>query len=98
MSRLADAFSRAHDDGRAALVAYLCAGDPSLALRLRQIAAALAHDLARPPAAGQVVGCGLRAQPLASRGELHGRDLAELLRPGDEELRQGFKSQQAVQI
>ena len=40
MSRLADAFARARAEERAALVIYLCAGDPSLAITPRLIAAA----------------------------------------------------------
>ena len=40
MSRLADAFARAAAEDRAALVIYLCAGDPSLALTPRLIVAA----------------------------------------------------------
>ena len=40
MSRIADAFARAKSEDRAALVIYLCAGDPSLALTPDLIVAA----------------------------------------------------------
>lgn len=40
MSRLGDAFARAREEGRAALVAYLCAGDRGLALTPRLLVAA----------------------------------------------------------
>jgi tryptophan synthase alpha chain len=40
VSRLADAFARARAEERAALIIYLCAGDPSLELTPRLIAAA----------------------------------------------------------
>ncbi|HJL16214.1 MAG TPA: tryptophan synthase subunit alpha [Sandaracinaceae bacterium LLY-WYZ-13_1] len=40
MSRIAQAFARARADDRAALVIYLCAGDPSLALTPRLVEAA----------------------------------------------------------
>jgi len=40
MSRVADAFARARDEQRAALIIYLCAGDPSLELTPRLIEAA----------------------------------------------------------
>ena len=40
MGRLAQAFARAHGENRAALVAYLCAGDPDLATTTRLIRAA----------------------------------------------------------
>lgn len=40
MSRIAEAFARADEEGRAALVIYLCAGDPSLQLTPRLIVAA----------------------------------------------------------
>lgn len=39
-SRIAEAFARAKDERRAALVIYLCAGDPSLAITPRLIVAA----------------------------------------------------------
>ena len=40
MSRLADAFARARDERRAALVIYLCAGDPDLDTTVRLVGAA----------------------------------------------------------
>jgi tryptophan synthase alpha chain len=40
VSRLGDVFARAKRENRAALVTYLCAGDPSLALTPRLIVAA----------------------------------------------------------
>ncbi|MFW5921269.1 MAG: tryptophan synthase subunit alpha, partial [Polyangiales bacterium] len=40
MGRIADAFSRAKDEDRAALVIYLCAGDPDLETTPRLVAAA----------------------------------------------------------
>lgn len=40
MARVADAFARARNEGRAALVIYLCAGDPDLETTPRLVAAA----------------------------------------------------------
>lgn len=40
MGRIADAFSRAEGEGRAALVIYLCAGDPDLDTTVRLVCAA----------------------------------------------------------
>jgi len=40
VSRIADAFARAKDEGRAALVIYLCAGDPDLETTVELVVAA----------------------------------------------------------